>query len=295
MTITGGGGSQTRTDGIGGGGILNEGELVLRDSIVRANTVVTGVGGGIYSASSKPLKIRGSDVSGNKATDGGGIYIRGEDVEIEDTTVSRNRSTRNGGGIVHHGGETLRLERCDITDNQAGMDVGGVLTLVPSWCLSTRPWPGIAPSTPVVSPVGARCCRSCAAPSGATSAAAAAGGSVLAPAVSSSSTARWRRINHEAPTEAGIFASSLSGDVSLRNSTVTGNTAAQDGGGISNDSAEIDLDNSKVIDNQAGRNGGGIYSRIFRKGLVKLTQRERHRWQPARPVFPGEAEVLSEA
>ena len=59
------------------GGILNEGGPVLDDSIVRENEVTTGVGGGIYSSSSKPLTIRNSVITENRATNGGGIFLRG--------------------------------------------------------------------------------------------------------------------------------------------------------------------------------------------------------------------------
>ena len=255
VTITGGGGSKTRTDGIGGGGILNEGELVLRDSIVRANTVTTGLGGGIYSASSKPLEIRDSEVSGNTATDGGGLYLRGDDVEIEDTTVSGNRSTRHGGGIVHHG-ETLRLEHSDISGNQAGMDVGGAITsaelvLVDSTVTgnSAVNVGGLAGGREVLQILRSTIRGNISRGSG--------GGLRVGSGGVELVNSTVEKNESRGASGGGIFASNLSGDVSLRNSTLSGNTAVQDGGGILNDRSKIDLDNSKMIDNQAGRLGGG--------------------------------------
>jgi predicted outer membrane repeat protein len=269
VTITGGGGSRTRANDLGGGGILNEGGLTLSDSVVRANIVANGEGGGIYSHASKTLKILNSDIEGNRATDGGGVYVRNGDVVLEDTTVASNRSTRNGGGINHQGGETLRLERSTVSGNRADMFGGGIassseVVLIDSQVVENRAVNvgGIAGGRERLKIVDSTIRGNFSAGSGG-GIRVGAGGVELAGSV-------VEQNRSTGANGAGIFANSLSGDVSLKNTTLSGNVAAQDGGGILNEKSEIVLDNSKVIDNQAGRNGGGIYSRTATKGIIKL-------------------------
>jgi hypothetical protein len=269
VTITGGGGSSTRLGATGGGGILNEGELTLSDSVVRGNTVANGEGGGIYSHASKPLTIRNSVIEANQATDGGGVYVRNGDVVMEDTTVADNRSTRNGGGIVDAGGETLRLERCQIVDNRADQDVGGVLSanelvLVDSTVSGNRAVNvgGIAGGRERLKVIRSTIRDNVSRGSGGGLRVGSGGIELVDSVVEKNQSSN--------ANGGGIFANNLSGDVSLKSSILSGNVAAQDGGGILNDKSEIVLDNSKVIDNRAGRNGGGIASRTNAKSIVKV-------------------------
>lgn len=268
VTITGGGGSQTRVDATGGGGILNEGGLTLTDSIVRENTVPTGVGGGLYSNSSKILKIVDSVFSGNRATDGGGLFLRGGDVVIEDTTVSSNRSTRNGGGILHQGSETLRLEQCVIRDNQADFFVGGVSSSSELEVVDSTVSGNSAPNGGGLQGGRERLKVVRSTISGNTTRGN--GGGIRVGSGGVELVDSTVEKNRAGANGAGLFTTNDSGAVSLRNSTIAGNIASQDGGGIKNDSSQIDLDNSKIIDNQAGRQGGGIFSTLVKKGLVKV-------------------------
>jgi hypothetical protein len=268
VTITGGGGSHTRSGHTGGGGILNEGGLELLDSIVRENAATAGAGGGIYSSSSKPLTIRNSLIADNQAENGGGIFLRGGDAEIEDTAITGNRSTQNGGGIRDEGSGSLRLERCDISDNRADFFTGGIaasseLVIVESTISENTAVNvgGLAGGRELMRIVRSTISDNSSRGSGGGIRVGSGGATLIDTTVEKNRT----RANG-----AGIFASDLSGNVSLKDSTVTDNVADQDGGGILNDSTEIDLNNSKVIDNLAGRRGGGIYSRTVRKGVVKL-------------------------
>lgn len=269
VTIAGGGGSATGLGARGGGGILNEGGLTLRDSIVRGNAALGGFGGGIFSESSKLLTISNSEVSGNEAADGGGIFLRGSDVTIEDTVIAGNRGTRNGGGISHQGSETLRLERSEIRDNRADLDGGGVLTsseivLVDSTVSGNRASNigGIGGGRERMRLVGSTVSGNISLGSGGGIRVGSGGVSLVESSVEANQSTR--------ANGGGIFANNLSGDISLKDSTVSGNIAAQDGGGILTDSSEVDLDNSKVTDNRAGRLGGGIYARVGKKGLIKV-------------------------
>jgi hypothetical protein len=269
VTITGGGGSRTRYGTTGGGGILNEGELTLSDSVVRGNTVATGEGGGIFSHVSKPLTIRNSVIEENQATDGGGIYVGNGDVVMENTTVAFNRSTRNGGGISYQGGETLRLERSDVSNNRADMFGGGIATssevvLIDSDVIENRATNagGIAGGREQLKVVRSTIRDNVSAGSGGGIRVGSGGVALV------DSFVEKNRVT--GANGGGIFTNNLSGDVSLKNTTVSGNVAAQDGGGIMNDASEIVLDNSKVVDNRAGRNGGGIFSRTNSKSIIKV-------------------------
>ncbi|MEM9091956.1 MAG: choice-of-anchor Q domain-containing protein, partial [Cyanobacteria bacterium P01_F01_bin.53] len=51
--------------------------------------------------------------------------------------------------------------------------------------------------------------------------------------------------------------------LTVTNSTVSGNTATDDGGGIWNLGASLTIENSTISDNSSGSNGGGIYSDTF--------------------------------
>jgi hypothetical protein len=269
VTITGGGGSRTRSNELGGGGILNAGELTLSDSVVRGNTVTSGEGGGIFSHVAKPLKIRNSVIAENQATDGGGIYVGNGDVVIEDTTVAFNRSTRNGGGISFQGGETLRLEGSDVNNNRADMFGGGIVTssevvLIDSDVFENRATNvgGIAGGREQLKVVRSTIRDNVSAGSG--------GGIRVGSGGVALVDSFVEKNRMTGANGGGIFTNNLSGDVSLKNTTVSGNVAAQDGGGILNDASEIVLDNSRVVDNQAGRNGGGIFSRTTTKGIIKV-------------------------
>jgi hypothetical protein len=268
VTITGGGGSPSRSGTRAGGGILNEGGLVLADSAVRENAVPSGAGGGVYSRSSKTLKILGSLIAGNQAEDGGGILINGDDAEIVDSTITGNRSTRSGGGIRHEGWDTLRLVRCVISDNRSELFDGGVSTSdkleVVDSTISGNSAPnvgGLRGGRELVKVVRTTISGNNTRGNGGGIRSGSGGVELV------NSTVKDNRAGNNG---AGLYTAEPSGHVSLRNSTVSGNVAAQDGGGIWNKAAEIALDNSKVIDNRAGRGGGGIYSENPRRGSLKI-------------------------
>jgi hypothetical protein len=268
VTITGGSGSRARNGTTGGGGILNEGGLVLSHSIVRNNVVPSGVGGGVYSPSSKTLRIVDSVIAGNQATDGGGILIGGDEAEIADTTISGNRSTRSGGGIRHVGWDTLRLVRCVISDNQSDLFAGGIsaaekLEVIDSTISGNR-----APNVGGLQ--GGRALVKVVRTTINGNNSRGNGGGIRAGEGGVELVDSTVKDNRAGNSGAGLYTAESSGNVSLRNTTVSGNVAAQDGGGIWNKAAEIDLDTSKVVDNRAGRVGGGIYSENPRKGSLKV-------------------------
>lgn len=114
-----------------GGAITNAnaGSLTLLQSTVKTNGVGLGAkGGGIYSNGT--LVVNYSTISGNMASDGGGIA----NVNLSGTTsvtmllatVSGNSATNQGGGIYNATGATILITDSTITANSAAAEGGGI-------------------------------------------------------------------------------------------------------------------------------------------------------------------------
>jgi hypothetical protein len=90
-----------------GGGIFNRGMLVVRNSNVGGNTAgvcsTPGYGGGGIANRNGVLTLDNTAVVGNTAGPcghGGGVYTTGTTKLINHTTVTNNRATWSGGGIL---------------------------------------------------------------------------------------------------------------------------------------------------------------------------------------------------
>ncbi len=98
-----------------GGGIYNEADLTLIDSVVRGNTAVSD-GGGIYNIGT--LTVTGSTIMHNTAgNNGGGVATAAGSASYENSTLSDNHAV-NGGGIAADGGST-ELNNVTIAENTA--------------------------------------------------------------------------------------------------------------------------------------------------------------------------------
>jgi hypothetical protein len=141
----------TLTNGFGtsglatnGGGISNEGTLIIRNSVLTGNTAEngggmfnqggtltvinstisnnhadTGSGGGVIS--SGPLTIINSTISGNTAFRTGGIEVGAGIADITNTTISGNLAIANGGGVQTLGGAAT-LTNVTVTNNHSDQD-----------------------------------------------------------------------------------------------------------------------------------------------------------------------------
>jgi hypothetical protein len=98
-------GGNSADSALGGGGILNEGTLVLDETVVVDNSATGG---------SSP----GGDGSG-----GGGVTNLGKATLIN-STINGNRSTSSGGGIENTG--MLTIINTPVTSNMANFDGGGI-------------------------------------------------------------------------------------------------------------------------------------------------------------------------
>jgi CSLREA domain-containing protein len=101
LTITGGEFSASEQ---AGGGILNEGVLAVRESLIVGNTAAFGAG--LSTEGNSTATLVNSTVSGNRAdTDGGGISAESDGtVNLRAVTISNNQADAFGGGGGDGGG-----------------------------------------------------------------------------------------------------------------------------------------------------------------------------------------------
>jgi hypothetical protein len=113
---------------VGGGGIYNTGEAVLKSSTVSGNHAVTGDGGGLNSATAT---LTNSTISGNFAALTGGGF-RAVVLSLNSATVTDNHA-HTGGGIFLVSGGTSSVHNSIIAGNfvdlaGTGPDLSGAFT-----------------------------------------------------------------------------------------------------------------------------------------------------------------------
>jgi len=93
-----------------GGGIRNAGTLVLRHVRLTGNSNRDGFGGGLYVDAGARATISDSDLNGNSAGTGGGVFNIG-DLTVDRSALVMNTAPQGGGGILNlrPGTVTLRL------------------------------------------------------------------------------------------------------------------------------------------------------------------------------------------
>jgi hypothetical protein len=104
-----------------GGGIFNDGSLVVTNSVISRNSAEF-EGGGL--AGNGTARINNSTISNNSAQDGGGIF--GGSVDITNSIISDNFAQGFGGGIDG----TVNITDSQILNNQAGFLGGGIFGTV---------------------------------------------------------------------------------------------------------------------------------------------------------------------
>lgn len=111
-----------------GGALNNAGRMIVERTTIIGNLG----GGGIVSADGRVrgdfLRVNDSTITGNSTTgDGGGIYALGE-TRINNTTISGNFAAGNGGGFVNGPGGFFVVEDSTIANNEATLG-GGIFNL----------------------------------------------------------------------------------------------------------------------------------------------------------------------
>ena len=133
FTVTGGTGSMSQGENIGGGILVEGSEPTIRACRVTRNTALRGGGIGMVRVGSSLIEdceVSENNAAGAKGPAGGGIYAEMRDGEsgptlvIRNSSVSRNQGTagsdQQGGGICVRGifeGRTLILDGCTIMNN----------------------------------------------------------------------------------------------------------------------------------------------------------------------------------
>jgi predicted outer membrane repeat protein len=108
----------------GNGGIINFGTLTLNDCKVDGNNSTT-VGGGIYTGGS--LELSGTTVSNNSSQSfGGGIYVYQGSLTISNSVVEFNQSPSTAGGGIFQDSGTLDVSYTRFSGNTAG--AGGAIS-----------------------------------------------------------------------------------------------------------------------------------------------------------------------
>lgn len=113
-----------------GPGIYHDiGNLTLADSVVTANKAADTCGGGIRSVfdNAKQLTIRNTQITNNRAGDGGGICLSTVAATILNSTIDGNQATGRGGGIYANEAG-FNMTDSTLSNNRAGTSGGGFYT-----------------------------------------------------------------------------------------------------------------------------------------------------------------------
>jgi CSLREA domain-containing protein len=198
------------TAGEAGGALLNgvydlftgmTGTAQISGSLVSGN--IAGIqGGGLNNSYDSLLTVLDSKIMTNTASmHGGGVANQGTLV-LQDTQVSHNQASQNGGGIAN--GYLMTITRAIISDNTAALYAGGIF--------AGGPWTDVIQDSTIAS--------------------------------------------NTAPRGAGLYADYDGVDVT--GTAIVSNTASVDGGGVYA-SANITLTNSTVSGNAAHGSGAGFF------------------------------------
>ncbi|MFK8181901.1 MAG: CHAT domain-containing protein [Phormidesmis sp.] len=224
-----------------GGGIFNnsiDGVFNISESTFNGN-VATRQGGAIAGAESSQTVILDSTLSGNQSQFGGGISgLQLADITLLSSQVHNNAAVTDGGGIRLGSTANITIEESQIFNNTASF--GGGLDLSISSTATVT-------DTEFVANQATRF-----------------GGGITVDSRSTLTLANSTLAGNQVGTVSGpagagggIFSGGLT---ELTNTTISGNTAVQDGGGISLLSADavLKIHSSTITDNTAGTVGGGI-------------------------------------
>ena len=104
---------------------INGGTVTLKSTGDKKGTLtganISGNGGAISASGGAVITINNVDITDNKAKNGGGIYLSGSELTLENSAVSKNAMTDNycfGGGIYAIESSIMTLNKgCSITEN----------------------------------------------------------------------------------------------------------------------------------------------------------------------------------
>ncbi|MDO4627884.1 MAG: choice-of-anchor Q domain-containing protein, partial [Planctomycetia bacterium] len=132
LTITGGRINGSTMNLTRGGGIYNNyGNLTLTNSTINGNTISNsgdGDGGGIFNNGT--LVVTNSTISENSVSDDGGGLCNSGTMTIIDCTISENTASKNGGGIENKSHVELTIINSTLYGNSTGLNGGGIFNYI---------------------------------------------------------------------------------------------------------------------------------------------------------------------
>ena len=225
----------TATAGYGeGGAIYNEHNCTVTGSNFMGNTATTD-GGAIYSADDT-LTVNNSTFTSNTAGNGGAIY-NGHSCTITGSTFKDNSATEGDGGAIYNSDDTLTVNNSTFIGNTAKIGDGGAIhneygTLNINGSNFTN---NTAPNDDGY------------------------GGAIYNYGGTLTVTGS-KFIGNIAGTDNSGGAIYNGYNLTVNNSTFTGNTATNDGGAIYTGDYNLSVNNSTFTGNTATNDGGAIYS-----------------------------------
>ncbi len=231
------------TSNLRGGGIYNNdyNEVIISDSTISDNAS-QGAGGGLFNAPLSVVMLKNSFVFGNSAASGsgGGIHnssrsndrFRGGDLSIDQTSIFNNSAANFGGGVFSSIDSLLSVTNSQIYNNTADIHGGGIyLNQLRNTISNSDIYNNSASEN----------------------------GGGLYISFSYETTIDNSNIYGNSAAFGGgvynIFASSLV----INDSSIYDNVAEQDGGGVNNQST-VFINGSTIFSNSAGNQGGGLHN-----------------------------------
>ncbi|MCB1124640.1 MAG: hypothetical protein KJT03_24015, partial [Verrucomicrobiae bacterium] len=230
-----------KTSGVenGGGIFINgRGTLALNDSTVTLNQTAAS-GGGIYVSEAGSAVVNHSTVSKNQAMSGGGIFSDKSMLVISGSVVSGNRTSGpaysriHGGGIASDSG-SLEIHSSAIVDNRVGDGTNS--SSLGGGVYSIYGSASIDNSTIANNSVGTR--------------------------------AEGTDGEDGRPTGGGVVAESGE-KLTIRNTTITGNSSFGEVGGLISDGTSLILESSIITGNIGSNNQGDVYYYDFNDQPIK--------------------------
>ncbi len=252
--------AENRTGAEGGGLFTEGGHVTIANSKVTKNEAANG--GGLYSGGHLTqyglrgrFDVRNSELSENKAEKGGAIHNGGDaQLSVTDTKFTKNHSSDHGAAIATEGRSSMNLARVEVIDNESYGEGGGV------WTHSERPTTIVDSllsdnhaGVPFVDEDGMLSDD-------------VAGGGALHTDGGPMTIERTTIDGNSATEEGGGLSIHNLGHFVLRDSTISNNRAV-DGGGLENSAHRVTFERVMVLRNRASANaegegghGGGIYN-----------------------------------
>ena len=245
-----------------GGGIFvkTDGKFTMSGTTVTGNTA--DAGGGLYLEVTGGISITKSTISGNTATSGrgGGAYIStngGTNLTakflVKDTTIVGNTASGDGGGVfLSPDGRDVSVINSTIAGNTAGINGGGIFMRIGTLQLKNSTLSGNTADR---------------------------GGGIYiqVPGTKTSTITSTKILNNRATvtTGGGIQfdgQSSATATLNILKSTIAGNAANVEGGGIAAENGgKLNLTGDTLFSNSAVTRGGGVYTNGAANQTVVLT------------------------